>query len=432
MFRSVFAGVVASVAAYRVQHNDDKAEALQQSQGESLIVGTEVNTSFYNEPPTTLKGCTCRDPCEAGVHFSCYSQMYCTVESQDCPGGQAEWSLTQGYYDYCLFPRYQPYEDLSAVEKKGLLLDAIYSDTTMGHYPFVPRVFTGMFTESMWNTFEGSDVMPVQRKKYIHSVGWTGPVRFESNGGHEYTGLFQGAEHGIIRFSAATQFGLTGKITPGFGLKLLRDGQPSGNLVAMPSLDGQPCSEENLFSRNYTTKIPFPSGLAVLIGRKFMQVSHCPLTVGLSNMAEEQGVSPIFPHYLIFRPPVGLNVSIACDMNILGQTEFGPMASLTPGTVLFEVLAAPFPGGDLTAIGRVVLEGRITSSRFGDEQLAFRHQRKEEDWALRPEWLEGTDMVEECGAAIANAIPPTHDDGCSSPWKVGGSGMLEEDTTPEQ
>jgi hypothetical protein len=78
------------------------------------------------------------------------------------------------------------------------------------------------------------------RTKYIHSVGTVGKVKFVSSGSHPFTGIFKGASHGIVRLSSAAEPSLTGSqpLAPGIGLKFLRDGMDSSNLVAMFSVDG--------------------------------------------------------------------------------------------------------------------------------------------------------------------------------------------------
>jgi hypothetical protein len=43
------------------------------------------------------------------------------------------------------------------------------------------------------------------RTKYIHTVGTVGKVKFVSDGNNDYTGIFKGADHGLIRLSSAAQ-----------------------------------------------------------------------------------------------------------------------------------------------------------------------------------------------------------------------------------
>ena len=92
-------------------------------------------------------------------------------------------------------------------------------------------------------TFDAKgDAMPseffgiIPRKKLIHSVGAVGKVIFKPSGETPYTGIFKGANFGVIRLSSAAEPSKT--LTPGMGLKFLRDGIDSANLVAMNSVNG--------------------------------------------------------------------------------------------------------------------------------------------------------------------------------------------------
>merc|ERR1711887_164922 len=100
------------------------------------------------------------------------------------------------------------------------------------------------------------------RKKYIHTVGVVGKVEWRSVGDHPYTGIFQGASQGIIRLSLAREPSPTSNnTTPGLGLKFLRDGADSANLVAMYSVDGQ--ESWNFFKNDFTNHIG-PGGPALI------------------------------------------------------------------------------------------------------------------------------------------------------------------------
>jgi hypothetical protein len=119
-----------------------------------------------------------------------------------------------------------------------------------------------------------ADVLPSGRYKYIHTVGTVASVAFIPSGvPHPFTGLFaSGAKHGVLRLSTATEVDPSSNvITPGFGLKLFRDGVPSGNLLAMPGLDGQ--GDFNVLSLNYSSHVAYPTSWAVaMIASKFVQV----------------------------------------------------------------------------------------------------------------------------------------------------------------
>ena len=117
-------------------------------------------------------------------------------------------------------------------------------DTTSDKWMSTPKV-AAIFTESMVPTFltQGDELPKGQlygtRAKYIHTVGSVGKVKLVSTGDHPYTGIFTGADHGFARLSFAAQPDAKKlNTTPGMGLKFLRDGIDSANLVAMFGVDG--------------------------------------------------------------------------------------------------------------------------------------------------------------------------------------------------
>lgn len=73
------------------------------------------------------------------------------------------------------------------------------------------------------------------RSKPIHPIGVVGSVELVSSGKHPFTGIFTGANHGLIRMAAAWEPTKNHERTlaPGIGLKFLRSGQDSANLVAV-------------------------------------------------------------------------------------------------------------------------------------------------------------------------------------------------------
>ena len=111
------------------------------------------------------------------------------------------------------------------------------------------------------------------RYKYIHTVGTVGRVEWRDRGGHPYTGIFAGASSGFVRLSLANEPSPPAPGTaPGMGLKFLRDGRDSANLVAMYSVDGQ--DSWNFFKNDFTTHIPTPGPLLQLIALKFSEATN--------------------------------------------------------------------------------------------------------------------------------------------------------------
>lgn len=269
--------------------------------------------------------------------------------------------------------------------------------------------------ESVMVSFDASaDVFPEKRTKYIHSVGVTGGIRFESAGNHAYGGLFQGADYGIIRFSSAKKPS-KGGVAPGMGIKFFRDGRPSANFVAMYGLDGQPCSDSSFFAHDWSNHIAATDNFGLkLIAAKFWQASYCPLMVGLSDLASgSDGSQGNFPFRLHFHPLVDVD----CPCQDYSRCLANLANKIAVDTKIFEVKAQASPSDATPSIiGHIVLTDQLVLSKFGDEQLFFRHQHMEEDFDIRPDWLSAIDRKKECGMGCAGRQAPTISKGCSSPF----------------
>merc|ERR1712198_603804 len=125
----------------------------------------------------------------------------------------------------------------------------VIEDTTPGDWYGILEM-PGLFTESMCPTLRApGDELPFEegiisdgtRYKYIHTVGTVGQVEWKDLGGHSYSGIFNGGSvNGWARLSQAKEPSPPALDTaPGMGLKFLRDGIDSANLVAMYSVNGQ-------------------------------------------------------------------------------------------------------------------------------------------------------------------------------------------------
>ena len=168
----------------------------------------------------------------------------------------------------------------SATSKMNSLWSEVTADSNPGEFPSKLGL-AGIFVESMEPTFSTKgDAMEggyfgSHRTKYIHSVGAHGKVVLNSTGAHPFTGLFQGANHGIVRLSSAAkpELGTSAPLGPGMGLKFLRDGIDSANLVAMYGVNGQP-GEWNFFAHEFQNHIKLKEPLSKLL----LINSHQPLT----------------------------------------------------------------------------------------------------------------------------------------------------------
>jgi len=202
--------------------------------------------------------------------------------------------------------------------------------------------------------------------------------------------MFTGATHGWARLSLHDEPSTSELLTkPGLGLKLLRDGRDSANLVATVSVDGQ--QSWNFFKNNFTTHISRGKAPDIRFGLKLAEATNFVFQVGLSDMArineagaEVQVAEPQFPFMLTFQPNEKLWFP---DEYVRPFTE--DLMSVPADSLLYRVLARDRPlelGGKDQHIADLVLRGRLTTSRWGDKNLFFRHQDIAEDLALRPEW----------------------------------------------
>lgn len=388
-------------------------------------------SDIYGAAPSTTLGCECASPCSVGLLFHCNAAPVCKVKSRHCSKGQAEWSFSlASHYDYCVYGPDEAYEALPAAKKKAMVLAHVTADTVPESYPPLLSVLGGIMLESVRVSFEASaDVFPESRKKWIHSSGVVGGIRFESLGGHPFTGLFEGAEHGLVRFSAAKEPSADGGIAPGMGIKFFRDGRPSANFVAMYSLDGQPCADgdSDFFAHEWSNHIAKSGDFGLkIIAAKFWQASSCPLMVGVSDLSSDaSGKAGSFPFQLKFRPLV----EAKCPCGDYGAC-MAKLESIAVGTRLFEVSAVARPGRSAQpqVIGYISLTEALTTSKFGDTQLFFRHQHMEEDFELEPSWLSSLNDGEVvCGMPYTGGKPPAVSVGCTSPFNPSRAGMLDSD-----
>lgn len=112
--------------------------------------------------------------------------------------------------------------------------------------------------------------------------------------------------------------GADGNFVPGFGLKFLRDGHQSANLVAMYGVDGQP--SWNFFKMDFSNHLvddPHGAGQQALAA-KFKTATPLINYVGLSDLAAydqhgHKAENPVFPFQLIFEPNSDLRTRFSDD-----------------------------------------------------------------------------------------------------------------------
>lgn len=94
------------------------------------------------------------------------------------------------------------------------------------------------------------------REKNIHSIGVVQEVKLVSKGNHPFTGIFKGADFGLVRHSTGRPYFSFSKasLAPALGLKFLRDGMDSANVMIAFSLDGNEDSW-NYFKHDWSNQV---------------------------------------------------------------------------------------------------------------------------------------------------------------------------------
>jgi len=297
----------------------------------------------------------------------------------------------------------EEYLKLTAAEKNEIIFENCMEDTTAADW--IPALeMVGIFLESMCPTVRAQgDELPLQegilfhgyRRKYGHTVGTVAQVQWQDLGGHTYTGLFQGAYQGIARLSLAFKPDTTKlNTTPGMGLKFLRDGMDSANLVAMYSIDGQ--ESWNFFKNDFSNHIPTggPAVLPILL--KFSEATSYVDQVALSDWAKyDEAGNPIsdavFPYSLRFHPTGDIFFS---ETYVRPHTE--DLVTIPNGSTLYEVYAMNKPvelGGTELHIADLVMVSDMITSMWGDQHLFFRHQDMMDDLDIHPDWKEYTETI---------------------------------------
>lgn len=175
-------------------------------------------------------------------------------------------------------------------------------------------------------------------------------------------------------------------MAPGLGLKFLRDGVDSANLVAMYSVDGQP-DDWNFFANDWSNWISTPSGSATkALAAKFATATDMIQTVGLSDWVPEGGQ---YPFKLRFSPTSEVSSLFSSDFPGDPLAYVDQLQTVPENAKLYDIYAWDSPeqlGGTEALIGTLQLDGKLTSSSWGDQHLFFRHQLMDDDVKIHPEW----------------------------------------------
>jgi hypothetical protein len=286
------------------------------------------------------------------------------------------------------------YESNSGPAKLAVLWQNILGDNNHSGSWYGMLDMAMLLLRSDWVTgHTASDIMPDGRKKLIHTVGGVAKAKIVWTNSAKYTGMFRAANNVLIRASTALEADSSG-MTPALAIKALRDGVPSGNIIAMYELDGQ--KTLNFFEHNLCTHLAarpsFPMKLQVL-GAKFKLQSAYPGCLGLSEFAsfDESGnriLSPQFPWALMFQvnPDLTRSMSGNTNLNIADSLVRG----VPQGSILYKIFAVadPWSPNQLEELGYIQTTSPFRASAFADLTVFYKHTFLEDDLALRDDWAD--------------------------------------------
>jgi hypothetical protein len=280
------------------------------------------------------------------------------------------------------------YPTWSGQQKQAFLWNDRILKSIYEQNPPIPRIdIVGLLLTVLRTKMDRlEDEAPSRWRKAIHAHGSVAKIKFVPADDHSssYTGLFKGADYGLIRASLTGDPG-DRNFAPGLAIKLFVDGQPSGNFSALVSLSGQG-QNYNFFAHEFSNIVPVVNELGPRITNLiFRRVTKHPTRIYLQHLgaATQQGQPEEHPDtpaqvFLVPNPDLQFAES-PHDF----RTD---LATLDPGTQLFSVYAvhpSVFRDDAIETaarqqaqyIGHIETTSTFVTSFYGDSQLFFRHQR---------------------------------------------------------
>lgn len=267
----------------------------------------------------------------------------------------------------------------------------------------VPVKFGGISLKDNLESFLDL-VNPKQQIKINHTFGHVFKFKFEANTANvqslNLSGIFKGSEYGIGRFSSANRIAHS-RSRPSIGLKFLRDGQHSADLLIQKKRSPVTDSH-NPFLECMSNAIPNPYGplekknyASRAVIKHFEMHTNRTDYIGLSDLAMygQDGLSIKtddikFPFVLHFQP--NEDITSFCEKKSLDInsdfTHFPCLEELPVGSLLYRVYSVHNPKthdeltqNDVVHIGDIINTSEFVKSKFGDNKLHFTHMTFEKN-----------------------------------------------------
>lgn len=300
------------------------------------------------------------------------------------------------------------YDTLSASQKLDYLWQNVMADTKgdsfMNPLKTILEVSNPANLWAMSTTH--ADWRDKDHHKATHGIGAHAKAHFEWKT-NAYTGMFQRADHCVIRMANAAAPGGIAMTSygPNLAVKCLRDGAESANMQFIWQVDGYavlPKGAQNTcsyFEAPLSNHNPLRDDIAMPLRDTFISafqdIDPQSMLLGVSQLASgtQSGTAgdikdPLYPFALVLKPAAGLNM-VGCrftepisQLRNLAAAGWGPGTSLYEVYAVFDPLSAEADSRALQHIGDLVLDSVFTPSTYGDTQLFFRHSFFKEELAL--------------------------------------------------
>jgi hypothetical protein len=273
------------------------------------------------------------------------------------------------------------YQSWKAAQKQDFLWNSRILKSKYDQLPPLKKIdIVALFLTALKTKMDlQSDEAPINWKKAIHAHGIVAKIKFIPTNNTSFSGLFKGADYGLLRLSVTGDPSDRG-FAPGLAIKLFVDENPSGNFSALVSLVGQD-KNYNFFANELSNIVPIAKSLGPIITNLiFTRVTKYPTKLYLEDLGEinQQGQKESKADYpaQVFLVP---NSSIKFPES---PHDFrNDLATIPTGTSLYSVYGVSQEEANSNnrqkaqVIGHIETMSEFVSSFYGDSQLFFRHQR---------------------------------------------------------
>ncbi|WP_373525171.1 hypothetical protein [Nostoc sp.] len=278
----------------------------------------------------------------------------------------------------------EDYQSWKAPQKQDFLWNSRILKSKYDQVPPLKKIdIVSLFMTALKTKMDRQlDEAPTNWKKAIHAHGSVAKIKFIPTRNTSFSGLFKGADYGVMRLSVTGDPSDRG-FAPGLAIKLFVDENPSGNFSALVSLVGQD-KNYNFFANELSNIVPIAKSLGPIITNLiFSRVTKYPTKLYLEDLGEieqhgQKESKAYYPAQVFLVPNSNIHFPESPPHDFRND-----LATIPAGTSLYSIYGvSPEEVMDKTdnrqkaqIIGHIETTSEFISSFYGDSQLFFRHQR---------------------------------------------------------